>query len=166
MHFIRFIRVITRVFGAGVPIAMWMMPGMMQQSLVVDAIRIFNICNEKDNSGELMKNKFLLLIFLAFSLSVFSQSMYDEIQGSVSYISTQNVYVKFVSTKGIQIGDTLYLTKGEKLIPALVVSNKSSISCIGNAFPGVQLSLTNVLIARKKVEIPLEVEAEKRNNFV
>lgn len=110
-----------------------------------------------------MKNKFLLLIFLAFSLSVFSQSMYDEIQGSVSYISTQNVYVKFVSTKGIQIGDTLYLTKGEKLIPALVVSNKSSISCIGNAFPGVQLSLTNVLIARKKVEIPLEVEAEKTN---
>ena len=50
-----------------------------------------------------------------------------------------------------------------ELIPALVVSNKSSISCIGNAFPGVQLSLTNVLIARKKVEIPIEVEAEKTN---
>ncbi len=139
------------------------MPDMMLRERAEDAIRTGNIYNEKRLFEKIMKNRFLILIFLALSLPVLSQSMYDEIQGSVSYISTQNVYVKFVSTKGIQIGDTLYLSKGDKLIPALVVSNKSSISCIGNALPGMQLSLTNVLIARKKVEIPLEVKAEKTN---
>lgn len=113
-----------------------------------------------------MKNRFLLLIFLALCSPVFGQPFYDEIQGNVSYISTQNVYVKFTSTKGIEIGDTLYLSQNNKLIPALVVNNKSSISCIGNAFKGIELSLTNVLVARKKVEIPLEVEVEKTNESV
>jgi len=51
-------------------------------------------------------------------------------KGKVSYISSQNVYVKFESTENIEIGDTLFLNKKGEMAPSLVVNNKSSISCV------------------------------------
>ncbi|MDD3320524.1 MAG: hypothetical protein PHS59_03680 [Paludibacter sp.] len=108
-----------------------------------------------------MRNQFLAFFLFFFNAISFSQSTFDEMKGSVSYISSQNVYVKFVNTKGIQIGDTLFLSENDKYIPAFIVNNKSSISCIGNALNGINLSLTNILIARKKVVIPLEIAVEK-----
>ena len=50
--------------------------------------------------------------------------------GTVSYISGQSIYVKFVSTQGIENGDTLFMLKNEILQPVLVVEHRSSISCL------------------------------------
>ena len=50
--------------------------------------------------------------------------------GKISYISSQNIYVKFELTENIQIGDTLYLKKESTFIPILVVLNQSSTSCV------------------------------------
>lgn len=58
------------------------------------------------------------------------QAQVEYEKGTVSYVSSQNVYVKFSSTKGINIGDTLFLKKGEVMMPALSVNNKSSTSCV------------------------------------
>lgn len=95
------------------------------------------------------------------SNTVYGQSNTDLIRGSVSYISTQNIYVKFVNTNGIQIGDTLYLEQNNRLIPAIIVKNLSSISCIGFKINDIKLSLTNPIVAKKKVEFSVEVIAEK-----
>ncbi len=48
--------------------------------------------------------------------------------GKVSFITSQNVYVKFDNTERINIGDTLQIA-GTKT-PCLVVNNKSSSSCV------------------------------------
>lgn len=108
-----------------------------------------------------MINRFLILLFLCVSINVFSQSNNIELKGSVSFISSQNVYVKFVNTVGIQIGDTLFISKNNSLQAALVVNNLSTISCVCTPVKGVQLSVTNEVIAKKRIEIPLEVVAEK-----
>jgi hypothetical protein len=62
--------------------------------------------------------------------------------GKVSYISSQNVYVKFESTKNIQVGDTLFLQKDNKYIPALIVSNLSSTSCVCNLISKTTLTVS------------------------
>jgi hypothetical protein len=111
-----------------------------------------------------MINRFFILLFLCVSLTAFGQSNTDELIGSVSFISSQNTYVKFVNTSGIQIGDTLFITKNNRLEPALVVTGLSSISCIGTPIGSTKLSITNTLIARvpvKKTDVPLEIAAEK-----
>ncbi len=58
---------------------------------------------------------------LALSFFLFAGSRALEAQavletGTVSYVSSQNVYVKFSSTEGINIGDTLFLKNGENLV--------------------------------------------------
>ena len=54
----------------------------------------------------------------------------DRREGQVSYITSQHVYVKFISMEEISEGDTLYIIQGEKELPALQVKNISSISCV------------------------------------
>jgi len=113
-----------------------------------------------------MKIRFVILSFFCICINAFSQSNRIELKGSVSFISSQNVYVKFVNTDGIQIGDTLFIQKNNSLKPSLIVNNLSSISCVCTPIKGMQLSITNELIAKKRIEIPLEVIAEKSNESV
>lgn len=108
-----------------------------------------------------MKIRFIIFSLFCLTVSASAQSKSVELKGSVSFISSQNVYVKFVNTVGIQIGDTLFILKNNDLKPALVVNNLSSISCVCTPLNGMQLSVTNELIAKKRIEMPLEVIAEK-----
>jgi len=110
-----------------------------------------------------MKTRVLLLFYIFISLATFSQSNYVELKGSVSFISSEHVYVKFVNTDGIQIGDTLFISKNNRLEPALIVNDLSSISCIGNVIGDKPLAITNNLIAKKRLEIPIDVIVEKSN---
>lgn len=66
---------------------------------------------------------------LLFSLA-WGQEKRDVLKGKVSYVTTQNVYVKFESTRGIEAGDTLYILENGQNTPALIVQNLSSISCV------------------------------------
>jgi len=107
----------------------------------------------------MIKNiKYLLLLAgVLLGINLFGQST-ELLNGNVSFISSQNVYVQFANTEGIHVGDTLYLSKNNKLFPALVVGSLSTISCVGKSLSGVQLSITNQLFARKKAENkPFEV---------
>lgn len=75
-------------------------------------------------------------IFLIFMLGVLSvpvllgQNTRNKVEGVVSYVSSQNVYVKFTSTESISEGDTLYMMVDGNYQPALKVKNLSSISCV------------------------------------
>ncbi|TNE53733.1 MAG: hypothetical protein EP344_14785 [Bacteroidetes bacterium] len=71
---------------------------------------------------------FLILFLLLTAFLVRAQESW--VSGTVSYVSSRNVYVKFNSTQHIAIGDTLFIAKGDSLHAALLVSNKSSVSCV------------------------------------
>lgn len=71
------------------------------------------------------------------------------VNGTVSYITSQSIYVKFNSTEGIEMGDTLFIKKGNSLYPALQVKNLSSISCVCIPFPNINLSVSDPVIYKQ-----------------
>ncbi|MDX1408615.1 MAG: hypothetical protein R3330_10795, partial [Saprospiraceae bacterium] len=82
-------------------------------------------------SGLFGNKRSIVLAFLMGALvTAFGQQDTISEQGTISYISTANVYVRFVSTDLIETGDTLFRLDSGRLIGVLVVRNKSSISCV------------------------------------
>ncbi len=76
-----------------------------------------------------MKNKFnLLLLLVIISSNIFGQDKDQLIKGKVTFITSNNVYVKFSNTETINVGDTLQFAGNKS--PCLVVVNKSSSSCV------------------------------------
>jgi hypothetical protein len=76
------------------------------------------------------------------------QQVTENLIGRVSFISSQNVYVKFKSTSGISSGDTLYISSGDKLIPALLVNSLSSVSCLCSSISDLNIPIDHIIIAR------------------
>ena len=103
------------------------------------------------------------LLFITGANSLCAQS--ELVKGTVSYVSSQNVYVKFASTKKINIGDTLFLQKGEALLPALRVSNKSSISCVCTRLTDDIMQVSTEIVSRQIPEKPKVAEVEKEETL-
>lgn len=76
------------------------------------------------------------------------QKTYDIIPGQVSFMSSQNIYVKFKSTAGISAGDTLYMSSGNKLMPALIVDNLSSTSCVCRSVSNITFTASDLIFAK------------------
>lgn len=70
----------------------------------------------------------LLISFLTVISNVYGQDNSVQIKGEVTYLTSQNIYVKFESTEKINIGDTLRLSGNGS--PCLLVNSKSSRSCV------------------------------------
>lgn len=68
----------------------------------------------------------LLLLFLAEVLT-FGQ---ETLEGEVTYITSQHVYVRFNSTQGLNDGDTLFMQGSRGDAPVLVILSHSSTSCV------------------------------------
>jgi len=98
-----------------------------------------------------MKNHLLVLLIFYIDLATYGQTSQEALNGKVSYITTQNVYVKFENTNGIQIGDTLFIAQDINLIPVLIVNNLSSISCVGTPIANTKLTLSTPIIGKKRV---------------
>lgn len=78
-----------------------------------------------------MKRIILLMLFFGLWISMsYSQDSGNIRKGNISYVTSQNIYVKFANTDGIADGDTLFFEKAGKVIPAVIVSNTSSISAV------------------------------------
>lgn len=81
-----------------------------------------------------MRLCFLLTCCLCVSLQFLrAQTAVVWEEGAASYVSSLNVYVKFSSTESINKGDTLFTYNGTAHLPALVVKDKSSTSCVCTA---------------------------------
>ncbi len=91
-----------------------------------------------------------IFIFVVLGLNLKGQVTTVTTEGTVSYITSQNIYVKFKSTENIAIGDTLFIRKGEILVPALIVSNLSSISCVCTPISSEPLAVSDKIVSKGK----------------
>src|SRR5665647_758925 len=94
-----------------------------------------------------MRIVFYIFIFLLSISAAFGQTGKNEIEGAVSFQTAQNVYVKFLSAKGIKAGDNIYIRKNEILVPVLSVENSSSVSCVGKPVGSEKLKVGDKVIA-------------------
>ena len=75
-------------------------------------------------------------------------------EGNISFITTEHVYVRFSTMENISEGDTLYIKRGEKEVPALQVKNLSSISCVCIPLFAEALKLSDHVFAKVKPDLP------------
>jgi hypothetical protein len=97
-----------------------------------------------------MKFFLSLMCFVLTGLSLRGQTINEPMEGTVTFISSQNVYVKFKSTGNIAIGDTLSIYKDDKYIPALKVKYLSSSSCACIPLSEIKLNLSDKVICKPK----------------
>lgn len=90
-----------------------------------------------------MRRPILILFYIIISISIFGQTKFEYLEGNVSFISSQNIYTKFSSTKDIKVGDTLYFVNNGSFQPRLIVSSLSSISCICNSISEVTINVND-----------------------
>ncbi|MFK5856300.1 MAG: hypothetical protein QM503_09235 [Bacteroidota bacterium] len=95
-----------------------------------------------------------------------AQELSSADEGSVSYITSQNIYVKFKSTKHINIGDTLFVMDNDKRVPALVVTNTSSISCVCVPISTIKLEVNRKLFAKQRKIVESKPEANQKKELV
>jgi hypothetical protein len=106
-----------------------------------------------------------LFILLGTGLLLEAQETLYTIEGTVSYITGQNIYVKFASTQGIENGDTLFKIENEILIPALIVQHHSSISCLCQSLSENRFKVSDTIFAKiknKKLEEIAEIQIENQ----
>jgi len=97
--------------------------------------------------------RYILFICLAGIVTrVLGQEIEGLLEGSVSYLTGSNIYVKFENTNGIENGDTLFRVENEVLIPVLVVQHHSSISCLCDAIGDRTFQLEDRIYARIKIQ--------------
>jgi len=93
-----------------------------------------------------------LLIFLGLSLK--GNTPGEAKEGTISFITSQNVYVKFQSTENITVGDTLFMMQEAKIIPVLIVKDLSSISCVCTPVSTKPLHVKDKISTQRKVFNP------------
>jgi hypothetical protein len=105
------------------------------------------------------------ILVICSVLTLKSQTVQGPAEGSVTFLSSQNVYVKFKSTAGITTGDTLFIKKENIMIPALIVRDLSSISCVCIAIGDIKLTVNDKIFhqpgpapeSKKPVIVPVPV---------
>lgn len=112
--------------------------------------------------------KLLLLAILAFVFkqSSFAQSSDSVLLGNVSFKNANNVYVRFISTEKISIGDTLFVKTSGSFSPCLVVAAKSSISCVTTPIKNCEISqdaqvIFRIPLSKISIKKPSPVETKK-----
>ncbi len=76
-----------------------------------------------------------------------AQEALKEVEGTVTYFTAQNVYVKFLSAKEIKPGDKIFIRKDSILVQVISVENCSSISCVGKPIGDEKLKVGDKVIA-------------------
>ena len=109
-----------------------------------------------------MRIAFLLILMLLSITIIYAQNGKIEIEGAVTYQTAQNIYVKFLSAKGIKIGDKIYIRKNEILVPVLSVENASSVSCVGKPVSSEKLKVGDKVIALVTKEEAVVVQELQR----
>jgi hypothetical protein len=93
-----------------------------------------------------MKYILPVMLLLLFEFSLKGQTLGESNEGAISFMTTQNIYVKFQSTNNILAGDTLFIIQDTKMIPVLIVRDLSSISCVCISISSRKLSVADKVL--------------------
>jgi len=90
----------------------------------------------------------ILLLFLCLAETIVLGQ--EPLEGRVTYITSQHVYVRFSSTEGLTDGDTLFMqgTRGE--VPVLVILSHSSSSCVCEPLGVRDFKVSDPILGRPK----------------
>lgn len=97
----------------------------------------------------------ILLLLVCLTTTALGQKI---IKGSITFRSSQNVYVTFENTEGIQAGDTLYSEVKGWPVPVLLVKSLSSTSCLCVALSNLKIDETAFIQAK----VPVVIEPTPR----
>lgn len=92
-----------------------------------------------------------LFLLICLSTAAFGQKI---IKGTITFRSSQNVYVSFEHTDGIQAGDTLFSEVKGWPVPVLLVKSLSSTSCL--CTPLSNLKIDETAFIQAKIPVPEE----------
>jgi len=90
----------------------------------------------------------LCLISVAYS----QQGKLQAVTGTISFVTPQNIYVKFQSTEGINQGDTLFYDNNGTAQPGVIAKYISSQSCAGPRLGTLQLKVGDRMFALVKAD--------------
>ena len=90
------------------------------------------------------------IISVAILASLVSTHSFGQVKtepqlGTISFVTSSRVYVKFTDTQSILVGDTLYLITEDGPKAGLIVDQKSSLSVVGKPLDGVTFSKGDIL---------------------
>ncbi len=85
-------------------------------------------------------------------LNTKAQNTIENTEGSVSFVTSQSVYVKYKSTEGILIGDTLFTLFNNKLLPSLIVKNLSTTSIVCIPLTTTDFVVNDKIIAKRRIK--------------
>ncbi|MCF8371522.1 MAG: hypothetical protein K9H64_07860 [Bacteroidales bacterium] len=117
-----------------------------------------------------IKSLFFVIMVLLSVTQLQAQNTSEPVEGELTFKSSQHFYVKYPSTEDIQIGDTLFLQSAGKLVPALVVASKSSVSCvcdpIGDITAKVKDKIYFVPTLKKKNRVKETITGRETKNVI
>ena len=102
---------------------------------------------------------FLILFSLLFVSDLYAQDPVQTLNGTITFITSKNIYVKFDETDNIKIGDTLQL-KGSNT-PCLLVVDKSSTSVVCSVLNTCKVSKGDEVVFTFQKTIPVVIEEPK-----
>ncbi len=102
------------------------------------------------------KNLIFILAALTITIQTKGQETLSQLAGKVSYITAQNIYVKFESTENIHVGDTIFRSVDNILIPLFIVENLSSVSCVGLPLGPSDVKADDPVVAKVRIKIKKE----------
>jgi hypothetical protein len=107
---------------------------------------------KQDLNISIMRFFTLVCFVLFFGFSLKAQTKTEDVEGNVSYTTSQSIYIKYTSTAGIIAGDTLYINLNNQLVPAVVVKNLSSTSVVSTPISDIKINVNDKIVARRRIE--------------
>ncbi|PCJ81233.1 MAG: hypothetical protein COA49_05850 [Bacteroidetes bacterium] len=92
------------------------------------------------------------------SLEVLSQNDLPPISGEVSFVTSQNVYLRFPSTENMFTGDTVYIARDGIETPCIIILEKSSVSCVAEVIGGCDIEKGASVIYHYRINQDSKVE--------
>jgi len=120
-----------------------------------------------------MKRSVLTILVILTILNLYGQGERPIAEGKVSYITLQNIYVKFETSGLVQPGDTVFIRKDQGLIPLFVSESVSSLSCVGKPIAKTDIKVSDVVVikvkksqksAPQKDKIPTELSSLRKDS--
>lgn len=98
-----------------------------------------------------MKRYPLLIMFTLILLRLYGQAGKQLAEGHVSYITLQNIYVKFEAPGLVQPGDTIFIRRELNLTPLFVSESVSSTSSVGKPISKIDVKVSDLVVVKVRI---------------